>query len=102
MLPEITSNTLQKHMYYSVSPDCQRIDVCIDFSVEVFEKNLTKALKAFVEIDFCSFVLKYGFEGLTNSIILINYNWGKLNYLFNDLVFFSTSEYILCGQCLMI
>ncbi|CAG2211662.1 unnamed protein product [Mytilus edulis] len=78
MLPEITSSTLQKHMYYSVSPDCQRIDACVDFSIEVFKNMITKAFNAFVEIDFCSFVLKYGFEGMNDSIILIDYNWGQV------------------------
>ncbi|XP_052083601.1 uncharacterized protein LOC127720901 [Mytilus californianus] len=78
MLPEITSSTLQEHMYYTVSPDCQRIDACVDFTIEVFKTVITKAFNAFVEIDFCSFVLKYGFEGMNDSIILIDYNWGQV------------------------
>ncbi|XP_052081230.1 uncharacterized protein LOC127719255 [Mytilus californianus] len=78
MLPEITSDTLKKHLYYSMSSDCQRIDACVDFSVKVLGQVITKAFKAYVEIDFCNFVLAYGFEGLKKSTILINYNWGQM------------------------
>lgn len=77
MLPEITSDTLKKHLYYSMSSDCQRIDACVDFSVKVLGQVIMKAFKAYVEIDFCNFLLAYGFEGLKKSTILINYNWGK-------------------------
>ncbi|VDI43603.1 Hypothetical predicted protein [Mytilus galloprovincialis] len=65
-------------MYYSVSPDCQRIDACVDFSVEVFGEVISKAFNAHIEIDFCNFVLRYGFEGLEMSFILIKYNWGQV------------------------
>ncbi|XP_063420822.1 uncharacterized protein LOC134706043 [Mytilus trossulus] len=78
MLPEITSAILKKHVYYSVSSDCQRIDACVDFSVQVLGQFITKAFKAYVEIDFCNFLLGYGFEGLKKSTILINYNWGQM------------------------
>ncbi|CAC5381354.1 unnamed protein product [Mytilus coruscus] len=78
MLPEITSDTLKKHLYYSLSSDCQRIDACVDFSVKVLGQVITKAFKAYIEIDFCNFLLGYGFEGLRKTTILINYNWGQM------------------------
>lgn len=82
MLPATTSSTLQKHLYYFLSPDCQRIDACVDLSVGVFGKDITKAFQAFIEIDFCSFILKYGFEGMIDTIVLVDYNWGELNLPF--------------------
>ncbi|CAG2190929.1 unnamed protein product [Mytilus edulis] len=76
-LPEITNSILQEHVYYSLSPDCQRIDACVDFPVEVFGEVITKAFNVYIEIDFCNFLLKYGFEGLELSFILVKYNWGQ-------------------------
>ncbi|CAC5401161.1 unnamed protein product [Mytilus coruscus] len=91
-LPEITNSILQEHMYYLVSSDCQRIDACVDFSVEVFEQVITKAFNVYIEIDFCNFVLRYGFEGKEMSFILIKYDWGQ------DERYYITDDILILGR----
>ena len=79
-LPEITDSLLKDHVYYSISNDCLRLDACIDASFSLGDFSYAKAFSAFIELDFCKFVLKFGFEGRTRTLILISYNWGKVLY----------------------
>ncbi|VDH91582.1 Hypothetical predicted protein [Mytilus galloprovincialis] len=59
-LPAITNPTLKKHLYYQMSPNCMRFDACADVTIKAID--YTKALKAYVELDPCKFILYAGFE----------------------------------------
>ena len=82
-LPEITKPWLKDHVYYYISNDCLRLDACVDASFSLGDFKYAKAFSAFVELDFCKFILKFGFEGRTRSLILISYDWGKTLYYLN-------------------
>ncbi|CAG2209692.1 unnamed protein product [Mytilus edulis] len=74
-LPAITNPTLKKHLYYQMSPNCMRFDACADITIKAID--YTKALKAYVELDPCHFILYAGFEKWERQFILISYEWGK-------------------------
>jgi hypothetical protein len=80
-LPEITDSFLNDHLYYSITSDCLRLDACIDVSFQLGDFKYSKAFNAFIELDFCKYVLTYGFEGRTDSLILISYKWGKFLWI---------------------
>lgn len=71
----ITSTTMPEHLYYYISEDCLRIDTCVDLVL----KNVayTKAMRAYIDLDPCNFLLTVSFEKWTETFILINYQWGK-------------------------
>ncbi|CAG2189963.1 unnamed protein product [Mytilus edulis] len=74
-LPAITDPTLKKHLYYQMSPNCMRFDACADITIKAID--YTKALRAYVELDPCHFILYAGFEKWERQFILISYEWGK-------------------------
>lgn len=76
-LPTIKNEKLAKHVYYSIESDCMRLDACADISLSLAGLSYTKALKAYVDLDPCSFVLKVGFESFQLTKVLLNYDWGK-------------------------
>ncbi|XP_076116682.1 uncharacterized protein LOC143084161 [Mytilus galloprovincialis] len=78
LLPEITNEFLKDHLYYSVSSNCLRIDACTDFSIDLGANipAYTKAFRAFIDVDFCKFILSFGFEGWKETLVLISYDWG--------------------------
>ncbi|VDI70196.1 Hypothetical predicted protein [Mytilus galloprovincialis] len=76
-LPDISNSWLNDHLYYYVSNDCLRLDACADISLSIADFNYAKSFRAFVELDFCKYILKFGFEGRIRSLILISYQWGK-------------------------
>lgn len=76
-LPTIANAKVAKHVYYSIESDCMRLDACADISLSLAGISYTKALKAFVDLDPCSFVLKVGFESYQLTKVLLNYDWGK-------------------------
>lgn len=76
-LPTIKNEKLAKHVYYSIENDCMRLDACADISLSLAGLSYTKALKAYVDLDPCSFVLKVGFESFHLTKVLLNYDWGK-------------------------
>ena len=76
-LPTIKNEKLAKHVYYSIENDCMRLDACADISLSLAGLSYTKALKAYVDLDPCSFVLKVGFESFYLTKVLLNYDWGK-------------------------
>lgn len=76
-LPTIKNEKLAKHVYYSIESDCMRLDACADISLSLAGLSYTKALKAYVDLDPCSFVLKVGFESFQITKVLLNYDWGK-------------------------
>jgi hypothetical protein len=78
-LPAITNPTLKKHMYYSLTPNCMRLDACADITIKAID--YTKALKAYVELDPCHFILYAGFEKWERQFILISYEWGKYSQI---------------------
>lgn len=80
-LPEIKDDFLKKHLYYSISSNCLRIDACTDFSLDLGPNipAYTKAFKAFIDVDFCKFIVSFGFEGWKDTIVLISYDWGKVD-----------------------
>ena len=80
-LPEITDPWLNDHLYYSITSDCLRFDACIDVSFQLGDFEYSKAFNAFIELDFCKYVLTYSFEGRTDSLILISYKWGKFLWI---------------------
>ncbi|XP_052090897.1 uncharacterized protein LOC127727822 [Mytilus californianus] len=80
-LPDITNSWLNDHLYYYISNDCLRLDACADISLSIGDFNYAKAFRAFVELDFCKYILKFGFEGRIRSLILISYKWGKTETL---------------------
>lgn len=69
-----------------------RLDACADISLSLAGLSYTKALKAYVDLDPCSFVLKVGFESFQITKVLLNYDWGKdivfRNCFFSVLSFF--------------
>ena len=77
-LPEITNSWLKDRVYYYISNDCLRLDACVDVSFNLGDFEYAKSFSAFLELDFCKYILKFGFEGKTRSLILISYNWGKV------------------------
>ena len=85
-LPEITNSWLKDRVYYYISNDCLRLDACVDVSFNLGDFKYAKSFSAFVELDFCKYMLKFGFEGKTRSLILISYNWGKVLYNFNFVI----------------
>lgn len=91
-LPTIKNEKLAKHVYYSIESDCMRLDACADISLSLAGLSYTKALKAYVDLDPCSFVLKVGFESFQITKVLLNYDWGKdivfRNCFFGVLSFF--------------
>jgi hypothetical protein len=52
-----------------------RIDACVDVNFKAI--GYTKAIKTFVELDPCNFIMTVGFETFTASIVLISYDWGE-------------------------
>ena len=80
-LPEITDSFLNDHLYYSITSDCLRLDACIDVSFQLGDFEYSKAFNTFIELDFCKYVVTYGFEGRTDSLILISYKWGKFLWI---------------------
>ncbi|VDI41391.1 Hypothetical predicted protein [Mytilus galloprovincialis] len=80
-LPEITNPWLKDHLYYSISNDCLRLDVCVDISFTISSFDYSKSFNAFLELDFCKFLINFGIESETKSVILISYNWGQLETL---------------------
>ncbi|XP_052071172.1 uncharacterized protein LOC127709610 [Mytilus californianus] len=80
-LPEITNPWLKDHLYYSISNDCLRLDVCVDISFTIGSFDYSKSFNAFLELDFCKFLINYGIESETKSVILISYNWGQIEKL---------------------
>ncbi|VDI06314.1 Hypothetical predicted protein [Mytilus galloprovincialis] len=78
LLPEITNEFLKDHLYYSVSSNCLRIDACTDFSIDLGANipAYTKAFRAFIDVDFCKFIISFGFEGWKETLVLISYDWG--------------------------
>lgn len=81
VLPDISNANLKKHLYYKISENCMRFDACVDFTLEKF--NYTKALRAYIDLDPCQFLLTVAFEKWTHTLILINYNWGKFGYVYS-------------------
>ena len=79
-LPLITNPWLKDHLYYSISNDCLRFDACVDVSFSIGGWNYTKSFNAFIDLDFCKFVVNYGIESMKNSIILLSYGWGKFKH----------------------
>jgi hypothetical protein len=73
-LPEITNVNLKKHLYYSIAPNCMRIDACADITIQAID--FTKAVKIYIELNPCQFILTVAFETITKSIILLTYDWG--------------------------
>jgi hypothetical protein len=63
-----------------------RLDACADISLSLAGISYTKALKAFIDLDPCSFVLKVGFESFQLTRVLLNYAWGKKTWFVLDLI----------------
>jgi hypothetical protein len=74
-LPKITNPTLKKLLYYNISPKCTRIDACVDFTIKALD--YTKSFRAFIDIDFCNYIFKVGFETEIHKMPIFVYPWGK-------------------------
>lgn len=55
-----------------------RIDVWIDINVNLLGYDFSRIFTVYIEFDFCSFILKIGFEKIDWIIVLLNYDWGKV------------------------
>lgn len=58
----IKNEKLVKYVYYFIESDCMRLDVCVDIFFFLVGLFYIKVFKVYVDLDFCSFVLKVGFE----------------------------------------
>lgn len=101
LLPEITNDFLKDHLYYSVSSNCLRIDACTDFSIDLGANipAYTKAFRAFIDVDFCKFIISFGFEGWKETLVLISYDWGRLFKTMKFIVSTTTISKTLTKMC---
>ena len=63
-------------MYYFIDPSCYRLDACVEFKVNVTGVIYLKSLKAYLELEPCSLMIRAGFEMQRKTFILVNYEWG--------------------------
>ena len=55
-----------------------RLDVCADVPLTLSGSNYTVSLKAYLDLDPCSFVFILGFESYKIVKVLLSYPWGKV------------------------
>eukprot|EP00105_Crassostrea_gigas_P044415 XP_019928563.1 PREDICTED: uncharacterized protein LOC105342369 [Crassostrea gigas] len=68
---------LGKILYYAIQDDCMRLDAWADITVPLLGQTYTKTLRAYIELDPCSFVFHVAFEGYSYTKVLLSYEWGK-------------------------
>ncbi|KAK3101652.1 hypothetical protein FSP39_005219 [Pinctada imbricata] len=76
-LPDL--GNLGNSVYATISKNCTRIDLCIDFKIT--ELSYTKAFRAHLDLDICGLILKAGMEKFSHTKVLVNYDWGKDEYV---------------------
>lgn len=67
---------LGKILYYAIQDDCMRLDAWADITVPLLGQTYTKTLRAYIELDPCSFVFHVAFEGYSYTKVLLSYEWG--------------------------
>lgn len=78
---------LGKILYYAIQDDCMRLDAWADITVPLLGQTYTKTLRAYIELDPCSFVFHVAFEGYSYTKVLLSYEWGMFD-LNVELTFF--------------
>lgn len=53
-----------------------RLDAWADITVPLLGQTYTKTLRAYIELDPCSFVFHVAFEGYSYTKVLLSYEWG--------------------------
>lgn len=95
-LPQINGQ-LGKLLYYAIQDDCMRLDAWADITVPILGQTYTKTLRAYVELDPCSFVFQVAFEGYSYTKVLLSYEWGmfcELTYCIIMIQICGYSEYL--------
>ena len=67
-------DTTKSSVYYFIDPSCYRLDACVE--VNITGVNYLKSLKAYLELEPCSLMIRAGFEMQKETFILVNYEWG--------------------------
>ncbi|CAC5379438.1 unnamed protein product [Mytilus coruscus] len=85
-LPESNSTSL----YYMIDTSCYRLDACVEVPIPGY--NFSKSLKAYLELDPCSLVMRAGFETKQQTYIMVNYEWGRSMEIYELSLLFSVSK----------
>lgn len=79
ILPQL-GGKLGEILYYAIQNNCMRIDAWADITVPILGKKYTRTLRAYLELDPCSFVFHVAFEGYSPTKVLISYTWGMYSF----------------------